>query len=215
MGGEPGLRYGRRASQESQVYERCLWTCQPFACRLGKCTRITSAAFFALVPMLVLGFALQISMAFSTVKALIGVTTSIICPQRALACPRVALLVPFSKSTLIRRTFVTLLAIYLAVGIAGLRFHHPPIDIHDHGKRFRACTLARRHPYERNTTHQDLYTPQQAIYGPGLEVNGRVKSGVSIPATDDTLDLTRLSSGRCPLLILDCGRPDRGDCVLH
>ena len=127
--------------------------------------------------MLVLGFALQISNGFLNVKALIGVTTSIILSAAALACPRVALLVPFSKSTLIRRTFVTLLAIYLAVGIAGLRFHHPPIDVTIMENDSVHALLHGVDPYERNTTHQDLYTPQQAIYGPGLEVNGRVRVG--------------------------------------
>ena len=148
---------------------------------LGKCTRVTLSGILCASAMLVLGFALQISNGFLNVKALIGVTTSIILSAAALACPRVALLVPFSKSTLIRRTFVTLLAIYLAVGIAGLRFHHPPIDVTIMENDSVHALLHGVDPYERNTTHQDLYTPQQAIYGPGLEVNGRVRVGFPYP----------------------------------
>ena len=146
-----------------------------------KYTRVTLSGMLCAFAMLVLGFALQISNGFLNVKALIGVTISIILSAAALACPRVVLLVAFSKPAVIRRTFVVLLVVYLSAGIVGLRFHHPPIDVTIMENDSVHALLHGVDPYERNTTHQDLYTPQQAIYGPGLEVNGRVKVGFPYP----------------------------------
>lgn len=146
-----------------------------------KHARVSLSGILCAFAVLLLGFALQISNGFLNWKALIGVTTSIILSAAALACPRVVLLFPFSKQALIRRTFVVLMVVYLAVGIVGLRFYHPPIDVTIMENDSVHALLHGVDPYERNTTHQDLYTPQQAIYGPGLEVNGRVRVGFPYP----------------------------------
>jgi hypothetical protein len=144
-------------------------------------TRVSLSGIFCALAVLVLGFALQISHGFLNLRALIGVTTATILAAAALTGPRITLLVPFSKPALIRRILLILLVVYFTVGVVGLRFHHPSIDVIIMENDSVRALLHGINPYERNTTHQDIYTPEQGIYGPGLEVNGRVKVGFPYP----------------------------------
>jgi hypothetical protein len=146
-----------------------------------KYTRISLSGILCCTAVLALGFALQISHGFLNWKALIAVTASILLCAMALAFPRFTLLLPFSKPAAMRRSFLLLLVAYFAAGIVFLRIRHLPIDVLIMENDSVHALLHGIDPYGRDVTHRDIYTPEQGIYGPGTEVNGRVRVGFPYP----------------------------------
>jgi len=130
---------------------------------------------------LALGFALQISHGFLNRKALLAVTVSIAFGVLAVVLPRVTFLLPVHRPVAIRRAFLLLLVGYFAIGIGYLRIRHRSIDVLIMEDDSAHALLHGSDPYGRDVTHQDIYSPEQRIYGPGTEVNGRVRVGFPYP----------------------------------
>lgn len=133
------------------------------------------------IAILTLGLGLQISHGFFNWRALLAVTVSILFCIMALVVPRGALLVPLFKPAALRLGFFLILATYFIAGIIFLRFRHQPIDVLVIENDSVNTLLHGRNPYGREVTHQDLYSPEQRMYGPGIEVNGRVRVGFQYP----------------------------------
>ena len=144
-------------------------------------TRVSLMGIVCTLAVFTLGFALQMSNGFLNWRALLAITVSIAFCIVALVLPRMTLVLPFHMSTAMRRGFLVFLAAYFVAGIVMLRIRHPPIDVlimEDDSVR---ALLHGSDPYGRNVTHQDIYSPEQQIYGPGTEVNGRVRVGFPYP----------------------------------
>jgi hypothetical protein len=144
-------------------------------------TRVSLLGLFGLFSVLLLGAALQISHGFFQPKALAAVTACIVLIAVALALPRVTLLLPFNRRIVLRRSFFVLLVVYLGAGGAFLRIRHLPIDVLIMEDDSARAMLHAVDPYGIGISHRDIYSPEQRIYGPGIEVNGRVKVGFPYP----------------------------------
>ncbi len=177
------LKRGRSASSKQEyAKDSPLQNVSTLRAKPQDCTRISLAGILCGAAVLVLGFALQISHGFLNWKALIAVTASILLCAIALVLPRVTLLlVPFSKPAVIRRSFLLLLFAYFVAGAGFLRLRHLPIDVLIMEDDSAHALLRGIDPYGRDITHKDIYTPEQRIYGPGTEVNGRVRVGFPYP----------------------------------
>jgi hypothetical protein len=87
----------------------------------------TCLCFFALFAIVI---ALQISGGFVNLRGLIWLVLAVLVCAAALACPRLALELPFPDRVLVRRAFLCVLLAYLAFNFLVLRFHHhDPIDV--------------------------------------------------------------------------------------
>jgi hypothetical protein len=144
-------------------------------------TRVSLMGIACMGAVLTLGVALQISHGFLNWKALIAVAASITFCILALVLPKVTLLVPLYTPTAMRRGFLLFLVAYLIAGVVFLRVRHRPIDVLIMENDSASALLHGIDPYGRNVTHQDIYRPEQGIYGPGTEVNGRVRVGFPYP----------------------------------
>ena len=146
-----------------------------------ECSRTSLLSLLCALTVLVLGLALQISHGFFQPKALVAVTVCIVLCAIGLVLPRVTLLLPFGREAVLRRAFYVLLAAYFLGGIVFLRVRHLPIDVLILEDDSVHSLLHGVDPYGKDITHQDIYSPEQGFYGPGLEVNGRLKVGFPYP----------------------------------
>jgi hypothetical protein len=146
------------------------------------CARISLLSVLCALSVLGMGVALQISHGFFHPKALVVVMACIALCALALCLPRVTLLLPFNRSTAIRRTFLLLLVGYFVGGIVFLRMRHRPIDVLILENDSAHSLLHGIDPYGKDVTHQDIYSAQAGTYyGPGVASTGRVRLGFPYP----------------------------------
>ena len=149
--------------------------------RAQECTRVSSTGMVCTIAILTLGLGLQISHGYFNWRALLAVTLSIGFCLMALVVPRGAVLLPMFKPAALRRGFLLLLATYFIVGIVFLRIRHQLIDVLIIENDSVNALLHGMDPYGREVSHQDIYSPEQKMYGSGIEVDGRVRVGFQYP----------------------------------
>jgi hypothetical protein len=148
---------------------------------IAQSTPISLCSVLCIFAVLAIGFAIQIAHGFFHNRALAALIFAIMLIAGALAGPRITVLLPRIRHSVLRRIFVLISIGYLLLGLAILRLEHPPIDVNVFETDGVRALLHGQNPYDRATTHLDVSAPGQNFYGPGISVNGRVHVGVPYP----------------------------------
>ena len=148
---------------------------------LARSSAVTLSNVAYICAVLATSFALQLNKGHFHPKALLAIVVAIGFCAAAIAGPRIAVLLPYSPHRFLRRAFLVMVAMYLAVGVAILRYQHPIIDVLLFETDSVHALLHGQNPYGRAVTHIDLSSPGRVIYGPGVSTRGRVHVGFPYP----------------------------------
>jgi hypothetical protein len=119
---------------------------------------------------------------FFQTKALAAVLVAIALSAIAVASPRISVELPFGARAIRWRVYVAISIVYLLLGFASLRTHHPSIDVLVYENDSAHTLLRGQDPYAIGVTHQVFGgSPGVIYYGEGIFVDGRVRVGFPYP----------------------------------